>query len=245
MHPICERPSDLTLQSPGPVTNYLPLPLCVLRQLVGQGSPLGWCVFHHLTRPNRKSSSAPCGCSWSKKRKFVTGLLPVRTGSREVLTAAAVGPRRGGASLVSYPSGKEVVKCSLWISWSNKRAERKPSSVHCGRSCSKKRMLGAGLERISPPQPVRKGSRQVLTGAAAGPRDSKRGVSHELLDRTTALVVETGPGLATVPEPASQPYRTTRKPSTTHKTRKSANAHCGCSCCTKRRTRPCAHSCCC
>ena len=87
MHPICEHPSDLTIQSPGPVTNYLPLPLRVLCQRAGQGS-LGRCVFHHPTRPNRKSSSAHCGCSWSKKRRFVAG---------------------------PYPSRQEVVKCSLWL----------------------------------------------------------------------------------------------------------------------------------
>ena len=151
MHPICEHPSDLTIQSPGPVTNYLPLPLRVLRQRAGQGS-LGRCVFHH-----------PRAGAY-----FTTP--PVRTGSRQVLTVAAAGPRRGGSSLVPTRPDRKSSSAHCGCSWSKKRrfaagwertsppypSERKPSSAQYGRSCSKKTMVGAGQERTSPPQPVRK-----------------------------------------------------------------------------------------
>ena len=214
MHPICEHPSDLTIQSPGPVTNYLPLPLRVLRQRAGQGS-LGRCVFHHPTRPNRKSSSAHCGCSWSKKRKFVAGLLPVRTGSRQVLTVAAAGPRRGGSSPVPTRTDRKSSSAHRGCSWSKKRrfaagwertsppypSERKPSSAQYGRQLLQEDDVGrwSGADFTAPTRPKREAVKCSL-GLQLVQEIPTSGVSHELLDRIAAVVVETGPGLAIVPQ---------------------------------------------
>ena len=160
-----------------------------------------------------------------------------------MLTVAAAGPR--SSSLVSYPSEQEVVKCSLWLQLVPEEEIRRWLGAYFTtipvRKAAVQRSLWAqllqendvgrwsGTDFTAPTRPKKEAVKCSL-GLQLVQEIPTSGVSHELLDRTAAVVVETGPGFAIVPEPASQPYRTTRKPSTTHKTRKSASAHCGCSC---------------
>ena len=261
MHPICEHPSDLTIQSPGPVTNYLSLPLRVLRQRAGQGS-LGRCVFHHPTRPNRKSSSAHCGCSWSKKRRFVAGPYPSR---QEVvkcslwlqLVQEEEIRRWLGAYFTTIPVRKEAVQCSVWA--------QLLQEDDVGR--------WSGADFTAPTRPKREAVKCSL-GLQLVQEIPTSGVSHELLDRIAAVVVETGPGLAIVPQllatatPRAAPTRGSRfagpvcisppypseqevvkcslwlqlvheeevlRWSPTRPNRKSSSAHCGCSWSKKRR----------
>eukprot|EP00439_Symbiodinium_sp_Y106_P028291 s5962_g3.t1 len=101
MHPICERPSDLTIQSPGPVTNYLPLPLCVLRQRVGQGSRQ---VLTVAAAGPRSSSLV----SYPSEQEVVKCSLWLQLVPEEEIR------RWLGAYFTTIPVRKAAVQRSLW-----------------------------------------------------------------------------------------------------------------------------------
>ena len=140
------------------------------------------------TRPNRKSSSAHCGCSWSKKRRFVAGPYPSR---QEVVKCSLLLQlvqeeeirRWLGAYFTTIPVRKEAVQCSVWA--------QLLQEDDVGR--------WSGADFTAPTRPKREAVKCSL-GLQLVQEIPTSGVSHELLDRIAAVVVETGPGLAIVPQ---------------------------------------------
>eukprot|EP00439_Symbiodinium_sp_Y106_P011386 s3962_g1.t1 len=208
MHPICEHPSDLTIQSPGPEVVKCSLWL----QLVQKEEVRRWSP----TRPNRKSSSAHCGCSWSKKRRFVAGPYPSR---QEVvkcslwlqLVQEEEIRRWLGAYFTTIPVRKEAVQCSVWAEEEIRRwlgayfttIPVRKEAVQCSvwAQLLQEDDVGrwSGADFTAPTRPKREAVKCSL-GLQLVQEIPTSGVSHELLDRIAAVVVETGPGLAIVPQ---------------------------------------------
>ena len=132
-----------------------------------------------------------------------------------MLTVAAAGPRRGGSSLVPTRPDRKSSSAHCCCSWSKKRRfaagwERtsppypsEKEAVQCSvwAQLLQEDDVGrwSGADFTAPTRPKREAVKCSL-GLQLVQEIPTSGVSHELLDRIAAVVVETGPGLAIVPQ---------------------------------------------